>query len=96
MNIITNLINRIEAYRATNKNPCKSYSTQAAAEKATASMAKRAAVYMTCNDDAEPARYVVFYNEAWGRWVGAIDINELVRRKNAGGYVGCCTGFFTY
>ena len=39
-NIITELTARIEDYRSTNKNPCKNYATQAAAEKATAKMAR--------------------------------------------------------
>ena len=44
-NIITELTARIEDYRSTNKNPCKNYATQAAAEKATAKMAQAAAIY---------------------------------------------------
>lgn len=95
-NLITELTARIEDYRATNKQPCKNYATEDAAEKATAKAAKRAAVYLTNNEDAEPARYVVFYIEAWGRWVGCLDFTELLRRKGAGGYVSCCPGFFTF
>jgi hypothetical protein len=99
MNIIDTLTARIEEYRATNKKPCKSYSTQAAAEKATAKMAQDAASYFdrAYRDDAPCARYVVFYNEAWGRWVGAIDLTELLRRENStGGWLGFCVGFYTY
>ncbi len=99
MNIIDTLTARIEEYRSTNKNPCKSYKTQAAAEKATAAMAQKAANYFDRfnRDDAPAARYVVFFNEAWGRWVGAIDMTELLRRENStGGYLGICTGFYTY
>jgi len=96
MNLITDLTARIEAYRATNKNPCKNYATEAAAEKATAKMAKDAAVYFTSNPEARPAQYVVFYNEAWGRWVGCINLGELLMRKGSGGYLGYCTGFYTY
>jgi hypothetical protein len=98
MNIIDNLIARIEDYRATNKQPCKNYATKEAAEKATAKMAQDAANYFHAVDgDANSARYVVFYNEAWGRWVGAIDLTELLRRDSStGGYLGFCTGFYTY
>jgi hypothetical protein len=73
MNIIASLTARIEDYRATNKQPCKNYATEAAAEKATAAMAQAAADYfdMARLTGTRPARYVVFYNEAWGRWVGA-------------------------
>jgi predicted ATPase len=99
MNVTDTLTARIEDYRATNKNPCKSYATRAAAEKATAAMAQLAANYFDAQDrkDAPSARYVVFYVEPWGRWVGAIDLTELLNRKTStGGYLGVCTGFFTY
>jgi hypothetical protein len=95
MNITQNLIARIEEYRATNKNPCKNYITEAAAEKATSLAASKAGIYFDI--DGESARYVVFFNEAWGRWVGAMDYKELMSRKTArGGYIGAITGFFTY
>lgn len=98
MNIIDNLTARIENYRASNKNPCKNYATKEAAEKATAQMAQRAANHFHRYDgEAKQANYVVFFNEAWGRWVGAIDLSELLRRDSStGGYLGFCTGFFTY
>lgn len=95
MNIIETLVARIEEYRLTNKQPCKNYATKAAAEKATAAAAAAAGKYFDRN--AQPARYVVFYNPAWGRWVGAMDYNELFQRKTCtGGYVGAISGFYTY
>lgn len=99
MNIIDSLIARIEEYRATNKNPCKNYATREAAEKATAKMAQEAATYYDKDDNKEvrSARYLVFYIEPWGRWVGAIQLSELLNRKNStGGYLGFCTGFYTF
>jgi hypothetical protein len=99
MNIIASLTARIEDYRATNKQPCKNYATEAAAEKATAAMAQAASDYfdMARLTGTRPARYVVFYNEAWGRWVGAIDLTELLQRKTStGGYLGYCKGFYTF
>jgi hypothetical protein len=98
-NIITELTARIEDYRATNKQPCKNYATEAAAEKATAKMAQAAATYFDKERrvDARPADYVVFYVPAWGRWVGCINMSGLINRANStGGYLGFCTGFFTY
>ena len=86
-NIITELTARIEDYRSTNKNPCKNYATQAAA------------TYFDKQnrEDAPSADYVVFYVEAWGRWVGCINLSELLRRSNStGGYLGFCKDFFTY
>lgn len=95
MNVVTNLINRIEEYRATNKQPCKNYATKEAAEKALIEASTRAGVYF--DKEAQPARYVVFYNEAWGRWVGAMDYTELFSRKTSlGGYIGAIKGFYTY
>jgi hypothetical protein len=99
MNIIATLTARIEDYRATNKQPCKNYATEAAAEKATAKMAQAAANYFSRDKgfDACPAQYVVFYNEAWGRWVGAINMSELIQRgTSTGGYLGFCEGFYTF
>lgn len=97
-NIIAELTARIEDYRKDTKTPCKSYATEAAAEKATGKMAMAAAKYFTRDtEEARSARYVVFYNEAWSRWVGCIDMSELIGRKTStGGYLGFCTGFFTY
>ena len=40
MNIIQSVTSRIESYRKENKNPCKNYATEAAAEKAVAKIAK--------------------------------------------------------
>ena len=98
MNIIKTITARIEEYRAENKNPCKNYGSEAAADKATADMALRAAQHFTKpNEVVVSARYVVFYNEAWGRWVGAVDMTELMMRKSStGGYLGICKGFYTY
>ena len=95
MNIIETLTARIEEYRATNKQPCKNYATQEAAEKATAKAAQNAGLYF--DEEKRPARYVVFYIPAWNRWVGAMDYTQLLsRRTSRGGYVGAITGFFTY
>lgn len=99
-NIINTLTARIEEYRETNKTPCKNFGSQAAAERATAKMAQDAANYFAARGaegDAQPADYVVFYNEAWERWVGCINLSELMRRKDSsGGYMGFCKGFFTW
>lgn len=98
-NIIETLTARIEDYRKENKNPCKNYATKEAAEKATAKMALEAAAYFNHPDNLqfESAKYVVFYVEAWGRWVGCINLSELIRRSTStGGYLGFCTGFYTW
>lgn len=100
-NIIKSLTTRIEEARATNQQPCKNYKTESAAEKATAKMAQQAATYFNKDQDVNcrKANYVVFYIEAWGRWVGCIDMTELLRRPDIrGGYLGICAsaGFYCY
>jgi hypothetical protein len=96
MNVITKLTDRIENFRKENKKPCKSYATEAAAEKAVAKIAQAAAYHHGLE---RSANYVVFYNEAWGRWNAAVDLNELVNRNGSkGGYLGLVgsAGFYTY
>jgi hypothetical protein len=95
-NIITEVTARIEDYRATNKQPCKNYATEAAAEKATKAEAERALKILGSPSEQRPVRYVVFFIPAWGRWVGALDFSEFLSRKNVGGHVGSFTGFFSY
>jgi len=95
MNIVTSLITRIEEYRSTNKQPCKNYASQEAAEKALIKASEAAGKYFDL--EGKPANYIVFFNPAWNRWVGAMDYTELFKRKTAtGGYVGAIQGFFTY
>ncbi len=102
MNITKTLIARIEDYRETNKNPCKNYATEAAAERATLAVAKRAALHFSRDrsatlDSVTPARYITIYVEAWGRWVGGVDLTELLARPSStGGYLGICGDFYTF
>lgn len=100
MNITKSLIARIEDARTTNKNPCKNYATEAAAEKAVAAVAMMAGRYFHKHpnkDDARSARYVVIYIESWGRWVGCVDLTELLARiSSTGGYLGICGDFYTF
>ena len=78
MNIITTLIARVEEARLTTKAPCKNYATERAAEKATAEAARIAGEHFTrSNATPRPARYVVVYVPAWGRWIGAL-ANEQI------------------
>ncbi len=96
MNIIASITSRIEASREENKQPCKNYASEARAEKAAAEMAALVAEH---HGSAKQANYVVFFVESWGRWVGAIDLNEMISRKDAsGGFLGLAPskGFYTY
>lgn len=99
MNIVANLIARIESARAENKNPCKSYSTEANAEKVAAKTAQDVANYFhkAKGDDARSMRYVVVFVPSWGRWVCGFDMSELINRSSStGGYLGICGDHFTY
>jgi hypothetical protein len=99
MDLIATLTARIEERLKETKKPCKAYATKEAADKATLAMATKAGIYFDAHNrkDARPARYVVFYMESMQKWVGAIDLTEVLNRKNcSGGYVGVCTGFYTY
>ena len=62
------------------------------AEKATKKMAE----IMGNRFDTKPARYIIIYNESWGRWIGAIDMSEMLSRKNTRGDSGFTTGFYSY
>ena len=103
-NIVSELTARIESYRTENKKPCKNYATKEAAIRATEKAAKNVGAHFNrnrfisnCAAEAEPARYIVFFIEAWGRWVGAIDMTELLRRPTStGGYLGIEPGFYKY
>lgn len=95
MNIIQSLIARIEDYYQENKKPCKSYKTEEAATKAMTKYAEDAGKYFDQN--AQPARFVVFFVPAMQRWAGALDYTELLnRRTSMGGYLGIIKGIFTY
>ena len=95
MNVIAHIEAKIETYRKSNKNPCKNYATESAAEKATAKIAE----LVGKEHETHTARYVVFYIEAWGRWVGAVDLSEVISRPDSnGGYLALAAskGFYTY
>ena len=98
MNIISELKARIESRLEETKNPCKHYSTEDRAEKAVAKMAADAACYFTgdLTNGYTEAKYVVFEVEGLG-WVGCINLTELLSRPTSiGGYLGFCTGFYTF
>ena len=93
MNITKDILNRIENYRETNKNPCKNYATKEGAEKATQKMAE---IMGNRFDSRLPARYIVIYNGVWNRWVGAIDMTELLGRPDSKGGYAITQGFYSY
>jgi len=94
MNLTKSLIARIEDYRKETKSPCKSYATEARAEKVAEEYSVRFANYF---EQERPMRYIVAYNEAWGRWVIGFDMTEMLAR-GVGGYFGVVANenFFTF
>lgn len=99
MNVVKALIARIEERRKETANPCKSYATEAKAEAVASEFAQKLANHFAKGDHQGEARYIVAYDEAWGRWVIGFDLTELLRRSTStGGYIGIASdaGFFTY
>lgn len=98
-NVVADLITRIEERRTETKNPCKHYSTEARAELVAERLSEEFATHFAIDKTQQPCRYVVAFNQAWGRWVVGFDLTELMARKTStGGYVGLTAqaGFFSY
>jgi hypothetical protein len=100
MNIIKDLISRIETRAKETKDPCKTYASEERAEVAAEKMAKEVAEYFTVKNVAyqiRPARYVVVYVPCLDRWTYGIDMSELLGRSDTtGGYLGFCKDIFTF
>lgn len=102
-NLNQDLINRVtESYR-TNKRPCKMYATQAAAEKATAIAAQNVANHFygarhsNPGVNARPANWIVVFVPAAQKWVGGIQLSEVLYRSDStGGYLGVEMGFYKF
>lgn len=96
MNIIKNITERMIENRDMNKAyGVKTYATEAAAEKATAVAALQ--VGKMFDTKGVSADYLVFYVEAWGRWVGAINATEVMHRPTStGGYLGVAPDFYKF
>lgn len=101
MNLIKVLTNRAIDSRGSNKAfSCKTYATEAVAEKATAKAAQNVAdafARFGAESKNDPAHYMVVYIQEWDKWVGFINISECVNRKDStGGYLGVEDGFFKW
>ncbi|QDH84389.1 hypothetical protein Axy18_016 [Achromobacter phage vB_AxyS_19-32_Axy18] len=102
MNIIKDLQARIAERLTETKNPCKTYKTEEAAEKAAERMSVDVAMYFRkeqwkTEKDIRPARYVVIYIAEMDRWTYCIDLTELINRESStGGYLGYCKDIYTF
>ena len=97
MNIIKTLITRLVTNRGTNKTfGTKTYSTEAAAEKAAEQLSKEAADFWGLEQNIN---YLVFFVPQFDRWVVAFNGTEAMQRKDfRGGYIGflASKGFYTF
>lgn len=100
MNMVKELVKRVEARFAETKNPCKSYSSEERAEKVATQIAQEVANYFNRNkpnETARPMRYLVVYIPSMQRWVIGFDMSELINRASStGGYLGICGEHFTF
>lgn len=106
MNIVKDLVARIEKRLTETKKPCKLYATEAAAEKVAANEAEFLAVYFSkyTFSQAEarhvrPARYVVVHIPSVNKWAIGLDQTEVMaRHDSSGGYamIMADRGFYTF
>lgn len=97
MNTVKELVARIEDRFTETKNPCKTYATEAAADKVGMKYAALAGEWY-CSSN-RPARYVVVYVPKMNRYTVAFDMTEMMHRSTfLGGYVGMLSdkNFFSY
>lgn len=106
MNLVKDLVVRIEKRLTQTKRPCKLFSTEAKAEAVAEKEAKYLAVYFSRHSmsDAEaenirPARYLIVYIPSVGKYAIGFDQTEVMARSTStGGYVGVMSdrGFYTF
>ena len=86
MNITKDIIARTENWRTENKNPVKNYATEANAEKEAERVVAIVAAHFAVEE--RDVRYVTMFNEAWGRYQIAFDMNYIIATGKRGGYIG--------
>lgn len=94
MNIIKNLIERIEKMRCDSRNPVKSYKSYENAEKAAEKMLEEAKQEF----DVPDCGYIIFYNPHWERYCVAFDLTGMLAKYHVGGFIGifAVAGFISY
>lgn len=100
MNIVKDLIARIEKRLTETKNPCKLYATEAKAEAVAVELAQLCADHFAKTGTAtRPARYVVVLIPSVNKWTVGFDLTEVMNRADStGGYLGIMSerGFYTF
>lgn len=100
MNIVKDLVTRIEKRLTETKKPCNLYATEERAELTAEHNAKLLADYFAKTGTAtHPARYVVVFIPSVGKWAVGFDQTEVMNRSTStGGYAGVMSarGFYTF
>lgn len=101
MNIVKDIIARIEERAKQTKKPCKLFATEEKAEAIAAFKAQELADYFAKEGvkHVRPARYIVVMIPSLGKWTCAFDLSEVMGRETStGGYLGVFAeqGFYTF
>lgn len=100
MNLVKDLVARIEKRLTETKRPCKLYTTEAAAEAVAEEQAMILANYFHSQGKAQrPARYIVVHIPSVNKWAIGFDQTEVMHRHDStGGYLGVMSdrGFYTF
>lgn len=99
MNLVKDLVSRIERRLTETKKPCKLYATEAAAEKVAEEQAEFMGSYFTNVAHPRPARYIIVHIPSVDKYAIGFDMTEIMNRSEAvGGYLGVMSdrGFYTF
>lgn len=99
MNLVKDLVARIERRLTETKKPCKLYATEAQAEKVAEEQAEFLGAYFTNVAHPRPARYLIVHIPSVGKYAIGFDMTEVMSRKSSiGGYLGVMSdrGFYTF
>lgn len=93
MNITKDLIARVERRLTETKTPCKTFKTEANAERVAEALVKAGAEYFGLTE--REIRYVIFQIPSTGRYSIGWDMSYILSR-GCGGYLGFFGDFYTY
>lgn len=99
MNLVKDLVARIEKRLTETKKPCKLYATEEKAEAVAIEEAEFMGAYFSNVAHPRPARYIIVYIPSVGKWAIGFDLTEVMRRHDAiGGYLGVMSdkGHYTF
>ena len=100
MNLVKDLVARIEKRLTETKSPCKLYATEKVAESIAETFALEFAQYFARDPSkAHPARYIVVHIPSVDKYTVGFDLSELMSRStHTGGYVGIvsASGFYSF